>query len=295
MATNSTTKPNAGKPGRTGIQALADAGDDDFSVIQAIGGVRGVVESMIPGVLFIVLFLVTGDLTLTIVVSAAWALLQVVVRLCQRQSTMGAVSGLLAVAICLIWAWRSGEARNYYTFGFITNAAYAAVLLVTVICRVPGLGVVVEFVRSMPTSHFRRWLDNWRGDRALYRAYVEITWLWIALFCVRLVVQLPLYSSDHVGWLGTARLLMGIPLWALCIWISYLVVATPLHRHRLAEKRAAEQEGAELELEAIEGEESSGSSRNFPATESSESSMTTGLSEHAQPSETPQATPAGRK
>ncbi|MFR1605948.1 MAG: DUF3159 domain-containing protein [Bifidobacterium pseudocatenulatum] len=41
--------------------------------------------------------------------SAALAVLQVIVRLCQRQSVMGAVSGLLAVGICLIWAWNSHE------------------------------------------------------------------------------------------------------------------------------------------------------------------------------------------
>lgn len=100
---------------RTGLGALADAGNtDDFSVIDAIGGPRGVIESMLPGVVFVALFVITSNLQLTISVSAALAVLQVIVRLCQRQSVMGAVSGLLAVGICLIWAWNSHEARNYY-------------------------------------------------------------------------------------------------------------------------------------------------------------------------------------
>lgn len=108
---------------RTGLGALADAGNtDDFSVIDAIGGPRGVIESMLPGVVFVALFVITSNLQLTIGVSAALAVLQVIVRLCQRQSVMGAVSGLLAVGICLIWAWNSHEARNYYMFGFLTNA-----------------------------------------------------------------------------------------------------------------------------------------------------------------------------
>ena len=48
---------------RTGLGALADAGDaDDFSVIDAIGGPRGVVESMLPGVVFVVMFVITSDL-----------------------------------------------------------------------------------------------------------------------------------------------------------------------------------------------------------------------------------------
>ena len=203
---------------RTGLGALADAGDaDDFSVIDAIGGPRGVVESMLPGVVFVVMFVITSDLHLTIGVSAALAVLQVIVRLCQRQSVMGAVSGLLAVGICLIWAWSSHEARNYYMFGFLTNAFYIVLLAISLMVRVPGLGLVIEFIRTLPTEHLRAWLADWRGDKALNRAYTIITALWI----------------------GTARLLMGIPFWALAIWVSYLIVATPMHRHKtLAEPNA---------------------------------------------------------
>ena len=64
---------------RTGLGALADAGNtDDFSVIDAIGGPRGVIESMLPGVVFVVLFVITSNLQLTIGVSAALAVLQVI-------------------------------------------------------------------------------------------------------------------------------------------------------------------------------------------------------------------------
>ena len=59
---------------RTGLGALADAGNtDDFSVIDAIGGPRGVIESMLPGVVFVALFVITSNLQLTIGVSAALA------------------------------------------------------------------------------------------------------------------------------------------------------------------------------------------------------------------------------
>mgnify|MGYP000475606484 FL=1 len=162
---------------RTGLSALADAGNEgeDFSVIDAIGGPRGVIESMLPGVVFVVLFVATSNLNLTIAVSAVLAVLQVIVRLIQRQSVMGAVSGLVAVGICLIWAWQTHEARNYYIFGFITNAGYAALLAVSLIARVPGLGLVVEFIRSLPTEHFKAWFNDWMSDKALKRAYMIIT------------------------------------------------------------------------------------------------------------------------
>lgn len=83
-------------------------------------------------------------------------------------------------------------------------------------------------------------------DKPLKRAYTIITALWIGVFSLRLLVQVPLYLTDQVGWLGTARLLMGIPFWALMIWISYLIIATPMHHHKAlhaaAEERPGEQE-----------------------------------------------------
>ena len=226
------------------MASLAGAGDDaDFSVVDAIGGPRGVVESMLPGVVFVVLFVITSDLNLTIGVSAVLAVAQVIVRLCQRQSAMGALSGLIAVGICLIWAWKSHEARNYYMFGFITNAVYFVLLTFSLAVRVPGLGLMVEFIRTIPTERFRAWFDDWMGDAALKRAYMTVTALWAGVFALRLIVQVPLYLTDHVALLGTARLLMGIPFWALAIWVSYLIIATPLHRHKAVAAAAAGETG----------------------------------------------------
>jgi hypothetical protein len=44
-------------------------------------------------------------------------------------------------------------------------------------------------------------------------------------------VQVPLYLANQVTWLGTARLVMGLPFWALALWVSYLIIATPMRHH----------------------------------------------------------------
>ena len=211
----------------------------DFSVVEAIGGIRGVVESMLPGVLFVVLFLISHDLRVTLISSAALAVLLMLVRLLQRQPMLGALSGLVSVGICLIWAWRTGQARDYYTFGLITNAAYLLVLGISLAVRVPALGFMIEFIRKLPMSHYRRWLHEWLDDAALHSAYTKVTLLWMAVFALRLVVQVPLYVGNNIAWLGTMRLVMGIPCWALAIWVSYLIIATPLHAHVQAERVGA--------------------------------------------------------
>jgi hypothetical protein len=63
------------------------------------------------------------------------------------------------------------------------------------------------------------------------RAYAWLTVLWAATFALRVVVQLPLYQENEVGWLGTASLVLGMPLTGLALVITLWVVAR-LHRHR---------------------------------------------------------------
>lgn len=230
---------NASDPGDTGKRSgMASLANEDFSVIDAIGGPRGVLESVLPGVVFVVLFVATRDLQLTIMVSAALAVIQVIVRLMQRQSVMGALAGVFAVAICLVWAWFSHDARNYYLPGFLVNTFWIVVLAISLLARIPGIGALVEFVRNPVIEHPRTWLSAWRDDKPLLRAYMIVTGLWIMVFAARLGVQVPMYLTNHVGWLGTARLIMGVPLFAAAIWASWLVIATPLHRHRIAEQAA---------------------------------------------------------
>ena len=83
------------------------------------------------------------------------------------------------------------------------------------------------------------------------KAYTVITWLWMALFLLRLAVQVPLYLTNNVAALGVARLLMGIPFWALAIWVSYLIIATPMHRHRIAKAHAGQAENGDSTIDTV--------------------------------------------
>jgi len=64
----------------------------------------------------------------------------------------------------------------------------------------------------------------WRKDPLRKRAYIRAGWIWVALFVSRLLVQYPLYKSNHINWLGTARLVMGTPLFLLVGWATWLVL-----------------------------------------------------------------------
>lgn len=68
---------------------------------------------------------------------------------------------------------------------------------------------------------------GWRTDpdqRLTRQAYTRITWLWVGLFALRMLVQVPLFISDATTVLGIARILMGPSLFALTAWLTWLIV-----------------------------------------------------------------------
>lgn len=232
-ATAGTSAPD---PLRRGMAAVAG---DDFSFADAIGGVRGLVESVAPGLVFVVVYLAARPhtdqaLTAALVASAGLAVLATVVRLMQRTPVTQAVSGLLGVAIGVFWAWRSGQAQDYFAWGLWVNVAWCLGTLATIVARWPFVGVVVSMFRGEDFS--------WRTERSLAaahlrRRYTWASWLWVAMFGARLAVQLPLYfaGEEAVGWLGTAKLAMGLPLTGLTLWVTWLLVRSPEAREAPAD------------------------------------------------------------
>ncbi len=221
--TTSSAAEGAG-PAR-GMRAI---GADEFSLAEAVGGVRGAVESVAPGLVFVVVFVAAGQrLTPALAAAAATALVTVVARLVQRSPLTQALSGVVGVGIGVLWAWRSGRAEDYFAWGLLTNVAFLLAFVVSVLVRWPLVGVVVGLFRSDgPLSAGGSWAGAaaWRTDPVLRRRYALVTWLWAAMFALRLAVQVPLWAAGQVAWLGTAKLVMGVPLTALVLWFSWLLV-----------------------------------------------------------------------
>lgn len=202
------------------MQAMLGESEENFDAWKAIGGARGSIESLLPGVLFVVTYLVSGqNLGLTLGISAAASLLFCIARAVQRSNPLQAFSGLLGVGIGVLWAALSGRAENYYVFGLVGNLSYLAVLLVTLACRYSLAGILVKLFLNLP--------GNWRKlpeFRVLYRRCAIVTWLWVALFAVRLAVQAPLYYQGEVVALGTAKLVLGLPLFAIAVWFTWMLL-----------------------------------------------------------------------
>lgn len=197
----------------------AALGTDEFSWQQAMGGWRGVAESLLPGLVFVIVFVLSGNLWWTLGLSAGLAILFAGIRLAQRQPLTQAAAGLLGVLIGVVWAAASGRAENYFAWGLLTNAFYAAALLISVLIRQPAGAWALTFLWGLPKGWMRE-----AASRGLYRRSVAVTWVWFAVFAARLAVQLPLYYAGAVASLGTLKLLMGLPLFGLAAWFTWALL-----------------------------------------------------------------------
>jgi hypothetical protein len=187
------------------------------SVAEAIGGPVGVVETSLPGVVYVLAYAISGsDTTLSAGVALAVALVLAVLRLARRETPRHAFSGLLGVAIAAFVATRSGRAEDFYLPGLLLNAAYAAAFLISIAVRRPLVGLIAGSISGEGTS--------WREDPQRVRSFARASWLWVGLFLTRLSVQLPLYFAGAVVALGVARTAMGIPLFAIGIWLTWRLV-----------------------------------------------------------------------
>jgi hypothetical protein len=188
------------------------------SLLAAVGGARGLIESILPGLGFLVIYTTTKNLLLSVLVPVILAAVFVVVRFIARSSATQALAGIAVLAVSAVLALVSGKPENNFVFGMWINAAFLLAILVSIAVRWPVIGIIVGFLTNEPTA--------WRLDRAKRRVLVLATWLWVGLFALRLIVELPLYLAQETGWLAGARLITGVPLYAILLWVTWLLVRT---------------------------------------------------------------------
>ncbi len=201
-------------------------------VWSAMGGWRGILESVLPSLAFVIIFTIRPEpLILSLGVSVGLAAVFTVVRLLQKSPPSAALGGLIAAVAAAALALWTGRGADNFVPGLITNAVYGSVILVSALIGWSLIGLAVGFLMGEGTT--------WRSDRRKRRAYFWLGIAWAALFFARLAVQLPLYLAGDVTALGTLKLIMGLPLFAPLIAVTWLVVRA-LHPRGPSREDAAE-------------------------------------------------------
>jgi intracellular septation protein A len=189
---------------------------DQKKVLDAFGGKKGLLDSGIPSILFLITYNLSKDLSKATIAALALALCLTIFRLVRKDSIQHVISGLIGVAFCAFLARKTGSAVDYYLPGLITNLAYGSIYAIANLIGFPILGLMLGPILGENL--------NWRKVAARKRAYLKASWLWVALFASRLLVQYPLYKSGNLTALGSARLAMGYPLFAAVAWGSWLII-----------------------------------------------------------------------
>jgi hypothetical protein len=193
----------------------AENADFRALLIQSIGGWRGMVDSGLPVVVF-VLANVIGGLRVGIFSAVGAAVLLILIRLVRKETVQQAISGAFGVAIAAFIAWRMGQARGFFLLGIWRNVIYGGIFAISVLIRRPLVGVLWEYLEGNGMA--------WRQHRKLRRTYYAVTILWAAVFAARAIVQEFFYQRNATGWLAGTSLAMGYPLFGLALAITVLAV-----------------------------------------------------------------------
>jgi hypothetical protein len=186
------------------------------SLMDAVGGPIGIAESIIPAFAFSVSFAISKSPVISVSIASVLALAFIALRLLKRQPVTQAIAGALAIALAAFLALRNGgNAEDFFIPGFITNAAYGSVLLLSVLVRYPIMGFVAQLLLG---------IEGWRQNKTVYRRAQLVTLVWVGFFSLRLAVQLPLYYTGQVELLAASKVVLGAPAYAGLLVLTWVLL-----------------------------------------------------------------------
>lgn len=188
--------------------------DDSRLLVDSLGGPRGMFESGLPAIIFVIAYAITdNNLSVSVYSALGAGLILAVIRLVQKQKLTQVIAGLIGLAFSAWLATKSDKSENFFLPGILTNVAYGAACIISIAINKPLLGYVIESLKGS--------VNNWTADNRLMRKYRALTFLWTAVFAIRVLVMAPLYFANNTVALGFFKLALGWPLFALAAYATY--------------------------------------------------------------------------
>jgi hypothetical protein len=185
-----------------------------------LGGVRGVIESGIPVLVFVIAKLLL-PLTPALIVSVSAALAIATWRLARRESLQHAANGLVGIGFGAFLAWKTGSAKAFYLPGILISLGYGLALLGSVLVRRPLVGWVWSVLVAKGST-------EWQRNPRLVRTFSWLTLLWAATYLAKVGIQAMVFQrtsdTDPGTALGILRLALGYPPYLLLIAVTVWAV-----------------------------------------------------------------------
>lgn len=227
------------------VRAVTEA-----ALFEAFGGLRGMVETVLPGLLFVTIFTINKDLHWSAIAALAVSLVLVVVRLVMRDTVKHAFSGVFGVAFGVVFAMMTGNAKDFYLPGMLYTLGLALAYIVTTLAGVPLIGLILGPVFKENLS----WRTRNPGRK---KAYAKASWAWGLILLAKCAILFPLYWWANTAQLGWVLVALKIPPFLLAVWLTWVFLAkAPAPIDVFAEMEAEEQ--AEKERKAAQAQERDG-------------------------------------
>ncbi|WP_158889140.1 DUF3159 domain-containing protein [Amycolatopsis anabasis] len=191
-----------------------------LSLFAAVGGWRTVAETVVSRALFVVAYVLSGQVLTAALVAVGGVAVFAVVRVCTDRKFWQPGIGLLMVGLSAFLAGNSGHAVDFYLTSLLLPAAAGVALLVSMLVRWPVIGLVVGAARG---ERF-----GWRRDRVRRRRYQLCTAVFLVKLALELAVLAPLYAAGHVVALGIASTLLSTPTLVVCAYLCWRILRTEI-------------------------------------------------------------------
>lgn len=199
---------------------------------EALGGVRGSLETTLPMLAFVIAWTFTKDRNISIGAAAILTLVLALARIVQRQTLQFIVTSIFATALAAFFALRSGQAEDAFLPGILTSCAWFIGSIVSVLVRWPIVGIMLGAVDQDAIAD-GDWA-RWRRNPAAVAVCTKLTLVMVAVYAIRVGVMGPLYLADNVAGLTVTKVLLGWPLWAGAVAIMGAMLLkgnTPIDPH----------------------------------------------------------------
>lgn len=198
----------------------------------SLGGRRGILEAVVPGIAFTIAWLVTKNISTALIAGGALAVLALLIRLLQRSDLRHATNAVIGIALgwaaVKLIAGNGGsvehQALAVFVPGVIASTVRVVVVVISCLIRWPLIGFLMSIGSHDPFA--------WHRDPQVVRLCTRITLLYALPEAILVLLEGPLVIAGWTGamnadaavsTLAIIKLGLGWPLRAACwgamIWL----------------------------------------------------------------------------
>ena len=190
----------------------------EAALFEAFGGLRGMIETVLPGLLFVTIYTINKNLHWAAIAALGVSLLLVVVRLLMKGTVKHAFSGVFGVAFGVVFAMMTGNAKDFYLPGMLYTLGLGLAYIITTLAGVPLMGLVLGPVFKENLS----WRTRNPGRK---KAYAKASYAWGLILLAKCAILFPLYWWADTTQLGWVLVALKIPPFLLAVYLTWVFLA----------------------------------------------------------------------